>query len=94
MLLSSSSMRYPSESAARPCERAEEATASSSASQCCSCLSNMSALSGVPDVALEVGRSRYILVKVYVKDDEETYKYVIRGSVLAANHTEVTCSAL
>ncbi|XP_054932974.1 14 kDa phosphohistidine phosphatase-like [Dermacentor andersoni] len=50
---------------------------------------NMSALSGIPDVALEIGRSRYILVKVHLKDDEETYKYVVRGSVLAANHTEV-----
>lgn len=49
----------------------------------------MSALSGIPDVALEVGRSRYILLKVYGKDDEEVCKYIVRGSVLAAHHTEV-----
>lgn len=49
----------------------------------------MAALNGIPDVNLEVGRSRYVLIKVYEKEDEDTYKYIVRGSVLAANHTEV-----
>lgn len=47
------------------------------------------ALNNIADVNLEVGRSRYVLIKAYEKEDEDSYKYIVRGSVLAANHTEV-----
>lgn len=59
-------------------------------SKCQYSSSNMAEeLEKVPLVSLEVGRSRYVLLKVYRPDDEELHKYVIRGSAQAADHAQV-----
>ncbi|XP_064474879.1 sex-regulated protein janus-A-like [Ornithodoros turicata] len=47
-------------------------------------------LEGIPLVNIEVGRSRYILLKVYNPADEEEHnKYVVRGSAQAPDHAHV-----
>ncbi|XP_022671573.1 sex-regulated protein janus-A-like isoform X3 [Varroa jacobsoni] len=43
----------------------------------------------VPSCRLDTGRNRYVLIKIYVDNDEEKGRYIIRGSSLAPDHKTI-----
>jgi len=43
----------------------------------------------VLDTKLDTGRNRYVLIKIYVNNDEENGRYIVRGSSLAPDHKTI-----
>ncbi|OQR79673.1 sex-regulated protein janus-A-like [Tropilaelaps mercedesae] len=43
----------------------------------------------VPKCCLDTGRNRYVLIKIYVNNDEENGQYIVRGSSLAPDHKTI-----
>jgi len=43
----------------------------------------------VPNCRLDTGRNRYVLIKIYVNNDEENGRYIVRGSSLAPDHKTI-----
>ncbi|XP_076454616.1 14 kDa phosphohistidine phosphatase-like [Babylonia areolata] len=51
---------------------------------------NNSKLGGVSNAEIDAsGRFKYILIKVYDKDVDEDYKYIVRGTVKAPYHADI-----
>ncbi|XP_003740649.1 sex-regulated protein janus-A [Galendromus occidentalis] len=46
-------------------------------------------MDSVPDCKLDSGRNRYVLIKIYVNNDEENGRYIVRGSSLAPDHKTI-----
>ncbi|XP_022235032.1 14 kDa phosphohistidine phosphatase-like [Limulus polyphemus] len=46
-------------------------------------------LDDVPDVEIDTGRFKYILVKVFPKRHQESHKYIVRGNRNAAYHGDI-----
>lgn len=46
-------------------------------------------MDSVLDCKLDSGRNRYVLLKIYVNNDEENGRYIVRGSTLAPDHKTI-----